>query len=169
MMSLMKHGARTIWLAAVLLPCLAPASAWAHALGAQCTPKGDKIHVEAYFEDDTPAQKASVQILDADEQEVAKGQTDVKGMWSFAAPPPGHYQVIIDAGAGHRVVQKLTIPRRGVETASPNSSSGAVTDSPSREEFISFPWAKVMLGVGTIAALAFAFVLSRKAATGAPR
>jgi nickel transport protein len=168
MMSLMKR-ARAIWLATVLLPCVLPASAWAHALGVQCTPRGDKVHVEAYFEDDTPAQKALVRVLDSAEEEVAKGYTDAKGLWSFDAPPPGRYQVIVDAGAGHRVVQMTTIPGRDVERASSSNPSAALSHAPTREEFTSFPWLKVALGVGTIAILAVAFMLSRKAATAASR
>jgi nickel transport protein len=161
----MKPARWTIWFAACLGPCVAPASAWAHALGAECTLKGDKVHVEAYFEDDTPAQQALVRVLDSAQQEVVKGQTDAKGLWSFDAPAPGRYQVIIDAGAGHRVAQKLTIPRRGAGAASSDTPSAPVSDAPSRAAFTSFPWLKVGLGVGTIGAVAVAFLLSRRASS----
>ena len=150
------------WIAAsALVAVTTPGSVHAHALGAACKLKGDKVHVEAYFEDDTPAQQALVRVLDGEQREVVKGQTDAKGTWSFAAPPPGRYQVVIDAGAGHREVQTITIPRRA-GTASSETPSSAISDAPTREEFTNFPWARVALGVGTIAILAFAFVLSRK-------
>jgi nickel transport protein len=162
--AIMKHARFAIWLTASLLSLFAcPRSASAHALGAECRLKGDKVHVEAYFEDDTPAQQAAVRVLDAEEHEIVKGQTDVKGFWSFDAPPPGRYQVIIDAGAGHRVVQKLTISERGIAGQTSQAPPAQVGDAPSREEFTSFPWLKVLLGVGTIAVLAAAFMLSRQA------
>ena len=148
--------------AALLALGTTPAYAWAHALGAECILRGDRVHVEAYFENDTPAQQALVRVLDSEEQEVAKGHTDTKGLWSSAAPPPGRYQVIIDAGAGHRVVHTMTIPRRVGTGQTAETSSAQVSETPTREEFTSFPWLKILLGVGTIAALAAAFLLSRR-------
>jgi hypothetical protein len=149
-----------VWMAPAAWALIAPGSARAHALGAQCVRKGDTVRVEAYFEDDTPAQQALVRVLDSEEQEVVKGHTDAKGLWSFATPASGRYQVIIDAGAGHRVIHKMTIP--GSRSAGAGENTSSISDAPTREQFTSFPWLKVMLGVGTIGVLAAAFMLSRR-------
>ena len=144
--------ARALGLAMLLL---APAAARAHALGAECRLDKGTVRVEAYFEDNTPAQQALVRVLDAGEREVAQGKTDAKGRWSFPAPAPGVYRVIVDAGGGHREVQKLTIPGSAAAT-------GPVGSGPSRAQFTGFPWIKVALALGTIALVAVAFVISRQ-------
>ena len=52
-------------LPALVLLVGVPANAFAHALGVACTLRGDKVEVEVFYDDDTPAQKAKVQVLNA--------------------------------------------------------------------------------------------------------
>jgi hypothetical protein len=147
---------------ALILILLAPAVAVAHNMDFECKLHAGKLHVEAYFEDDAPAQEALVRVVDAEGKEVLRGKTDAQGKWSSAAPPGGSYRVIVDAGAGHRAEHKLSIP---------DAVAAASTDEPvnlggARAEHTAFPWLRAALGVGTVAVLAVAFLLARQAARG---
>src|ERR1051325_9703612 len=88
----------------------ASGSACAHAVYVECKVQGDKLEVEAYYEDDTRAVHAKVQIVDGHKNVVANGTTDKNGQCSFAAPPPGEYEVLLNAGAGHRAKCSVTVP-----------------------------------------------------------
>jgi hypothetical protein len=143
------------WVISILtLPMLAP-MAWAHALGATCRLHGNRVEVEAYYDDDTCACDAVVTVLSSRKEKITEGRTDDNGRWSFAAPPPGKYQVVIDAGAGHRVTRQLIVPGAGP------SAQDAVLE-PTREEFTRFPWLKLSLGVGTIALMCAAFLVAKR-------
>jgi nickel transport protein len=144
---------------AVVLTLLVPAAALAHAMDFECRLQGGKLWIEAYFEDDAPAQQALVRVLDAEQREAIRGKTDADGKWSCAAPPPGRYRVIVDAGAGHRAEHPITVP----ET---NSSEQRVSLGGARAEHTQFPWLKAALGVGTIAGLSLAFLLARNMSRG---
>src|SRR5262249_14147848 len=85
-----------------------PASA--HALGAECSIRQSQVEVEAYSSDDTPARAAWVRVLDNRQNQVAEGRTDDRGRWSFPVPLAGNYQVIVDAGTGHRTQIQIRVP-----------------------------------------------------------
>jgi hypothetical protein len=135
--------------------------AHAHALGANGKLRDGKIEVEAYYDDDTPARNATVRLFDSDRREVATGRTDTKGVWLGPQLKPGLYEVVVDAGAGHRCTQKITVPALAsspeptepIEPAAP-----LLSDGPTREEFTRFPWLKLGMGVGLIAAVGVALV-----------
>jgi nickel transport protein len=144
-----------------LLALLAVAgTASAHALGADCTLRGGRVEVEAYFSDDTDARGATVRVLDGQGKALAEGHTDERGRWSFPAPPPGRYTVVVDAGAGHLARVRLNVPGPADGRAAPAATVPADTvrlsEGPTREEFTRFPWPRVGLGVGLIAALGLA-------------
>jgi hypothetical protein len=147
---------------ALAVACLlmTPMAASAHKLDAECRLKDGKVHVEAYFEDNTPAQQALVRVLDAQKQEVIRQKTDAEGRCSFDAPAPGTYRVVVDAGEGHRAEQKMIIPGAA---ARQQPAGTRVSEGPPREEFTRFPWLKVGLGLGTIGAVVLAFFVARLA------
>lgn len=142
----MRPGVRGWWEKAgltALLILTAAGPARAHALGAECRLRGGRVEVEAYYDDDTPAGGATVRVLDEHKEEVASGRTDAQGRWTFPAPPPGQYAVVVDAGAGHRTTRTLTIPG--------GAAAGTVSDGPPRAEFTRFPWGGLGIGLGLIA------------------
>lgn len=125
-------------LLAVVAVFLLPSIAFAHGIGVEAKLKGDRVHVEAFFDDDTPGSDAKVTITDSDAKVVAEGKTDAKGMWSFPAPAPGKYKVAVDAGGGHLAKTTLTIPP-GATPTSPAPTKPAeleviVSDGPTRAE-----------------------------------
>jgi hypothetical protein len=134
----------------------APTPAWAHALGAECTVKDGSVQVEAFFSDDSPAVHANIEIRDAREQVIAKGQTDAQGRWSFPAPTIGHYVVQVDAGAGHRARVSITI----LSPSAPVSET--ISAGPTRQEFTSFPYVKASVGLGSIFFISIALLAARK-------
>ena len=114
---------------------LAPGRSSAHALGAHWQIKGDRIHIEAYFSDDTPAQGALIRVSQlpnschAIEMQPIEFRTNAKGECSFERPGPGKYTIIVDAGAGHRKELALEIADRpalipGVALALGSASQG---------------------------------------------
>ncbi len=154
---------------AVLLVVLAGRPAFGHALGAECKLRGDRVEVEAYYDDDTAARGARVTVLDEGKKPVAEGRTDREGRWSFPAPKAGTYRVVVDAGEGHRTTVRVTVPPPDQRPAGPPAERpGAVpiSEGPDREEFTRFPWQRGALGVGIIggAGLALWVLLRRRRA-----
>src|SRR5437868_981986 len=96
-------GTRCLTLA-ILAVFFGGAQVHAHALGAGLRIDREKgrVHVEAFYDDDTPAANALVTVFDGNKETIAKGKTDAKGTWSFPCPPRGEYRVTVDAGDGHR-------------------------------------------------------------------
>jgi hypothetical protein len=155
--------------AAAVLACLvvafAPACAFAHALGVDCTLRGAKVEVEAFYDDNSPAQQAKVQVVNAKDEIVASGVTDAKGMWTFATPPPGKYAVRVDAGAGHRAKKTINVPAAEPTTAAvaqdvPTPAVSISEDGPTRAEFTRFPWAQVVVGVVVLGGVGGAFAVA---------
>ena len=134
---------------------LATSPAAAHALGAECRLRGGTVEVEAYYDDDSPANRARVRILDASGKAVAEGRTDAEGRWSFPTPPPGPYAVVVDAGDGHLVKLKMTVPDPPPgDAAGSQDKAVPVSEGRSREEFTRVPWGRVGLGLLALMALA---------------
>lgn len=135
-----------------------PLAASAHAIGVDARIFEDKVRVEAYFDDDTPARDAKVEVLDGDKVVVAEGRTDEKGYWTFAKPKPGKYSVRVDAGDGHAAKTTITVPG---ELAAVESKS--LSEGPSRESFTG--WQRLAftgVGLAVIAGLTAALRLARR-------
>jgi nickel transport protein len=144
---------------------IAAPRAEAHGLGAQCKRNGDRIELEAYYDDDTPAAEAKVSVEDGNKKIIAEGWTDTRGRWSFVCPPPARYLVVVDAGAGHRKVLRISIPAgEGPNATTPGENAAVaitVSDEPSRAEFTSFQWLKIGIGLAVIGGIGLAFWISR--------
>ena len=150
-------------LLASLCLVLVPTLGHAHAIGLDCTLRGNKVEVEVYYDDDSPAQKAKIEVVGVMEEIIISGITDEKGKWSFAAPVPGKYEVRVDGGAGHRAKRSLTIP--GPKTAESKSvdpalaPDAAMSEGADRAEFTSVPWLKIVIGLFVIGSCAGVFLL----------
>jgi hypothetical protein len=140
-----------------------PAWGLAHDLGVEARLKDGHVHLEAYYDDDTAASEAKVRVTDTDNHLVTSGRTDEKGKWVFPAPQPGRYLVTVDAGGGHRVTIRLTIPQgakppdgkeAGTVSQEQQSAAEVVSEGRTREEFTRFPWARLLMGLAAIALLA---------------
>ena len=123
--------------------------AFGHKLIVDPTPVGERLRVEAYYEDDTPAQSARVTVI-IDGKTVAEGQTDDKGVWTCPKPAPGTYTVrVVDHG--HAGKETVVIP-------DPNASPPVVTadlgpPTEERSEKTRTPWGRLAIGLAVIAGL----------------
>lgn len=164
---------------AIVMLLLAPAWARAHAIGLDCTLRGDKVEVEAYYDDGSNAARAKIEVASADGKIVAQGTTDARGQWVFATPAAGKYEVRVDAGAGHRAKRAITIP---AATGAPGTTEPAkavpapagaippvltaeptvvpISDGPTRDDFTRTPWLKIAIGLAVIGSCCGAFLLA---------
>lgn len=140
---------------ALLFVLVVVPAARAHALGADVKLRGNRVEVEAYYSDDTPARDARVTVRERGEQMIAEGRTDDLGRWHFPAPHPGQYTVVVDAGAGHRKTVSVTIPDNPPADAT-------VSSGPTRDEFTRFPWDRLVFGLAIIAASAIGWRTLRR-------
>lgn len=157
------------------LPFCPVTSAHAHALGAECKLRGDHLEIEAFYSDDTPARHARVRILQADDAPpVFEGRTDEDGCWKCDKPKPGTYQVIVEAGLGHRAKLKVVVPdRQGEtwaaqdelpldETKAGTEHAVKISEGLTRQEFTELSWLKIAIGVVAIAGFSFALWAARR-------
>lgn len=129
--------------ALLALPALAPA----HAVGVEAKLVGDAVRIEAFFDDDTPAEGAKVAVHDGANALIAEGKTDATGGWAFAVPPAGKYTVRVDAGDGHATTTVVTVPPHPVADAT------AISAGASRAAFTGWQrWAAAAVGLAGIAA-----------------
>ena len=142
---------------ALLMLALLPAMTYAHNVGVECKIRGDKVEVEAYYDDSTDAAQAKVRVVNAEGMEIASGVTDDKGRWSFAMPAPGKYEVHLDAGAGHRANTNVVISSASQGAIVPPET---ISEGPPREEFTRTPWLKLAIGLIVIGGLSGAFLLA---------
>lgn len=135
---------------AVVAICLAFASvAQAHAVGIDVKLHDGKVTIEAFYDDDTPAPDAKVAVFNAANVMIAEGKTDDHGVWIFAAPFAGKYEVRVNAGAGHTAKTTFTIPPMAIETAS-------IADGPDRAAFTGpMRWVMAAIGLAAIGSLTF--------------
>jgi len=113
-----------------------PSAALAHGIGVEAKLKGDRVAVEAFFDDDTPAADAKVAVTAEDGKVVAEGKADAKGMWSFPVPAPGKYKVVVDAGGGHLAKTTITIPARPAAVPGTTTPCGSSFPSSIESEVI---------------------------------
>jgi hypothetical protein len=146
-------------LLAIGMSAFSPNLAAAHALLVDCNLRNGKVEVEAFYDDDTPAPKARVKVVNAEGQVVAGGETDQKGRLSFAMPAPGKYVVVVNAGAGHRKEKTIEVPARPDESMAPKNEA-TIGDGPKRDDLTRIPWLKIAIGLVIIGGLSGAFLLA---------
>jgi hypothetical protein len=138
---------RTLELLAAVVLALTAGPVLAHAVGLSCKLLEKTVHVEAYFSDDTPASDALIVVKNEREEIVTQGKTDDKGVWNFDRPAPGRYVVSVDAGAGHRAKETLTVPELA---GAARAVDDHPVDGPGREEFTRIPWGRLAAGLAII-------------------
>lgn len=160
-----------IRLIGTVLSCLAfSAPAFAHKLIVDCRIDGDRLRVEAYYDDETPAQQAKIVVEDEQKKVVADGRTDDRGLWSCPAPVPGKY-VIRAESVGH-VGKKTLVIDDSAATKTPSDSRGANQTisaressspaEPNQRESTQTPWLRIGIGFVVIALLCGTLLLIRR-------
>lgn len=98
----------------ILLLGLTPLSAGAHGLGIEARLRAGTLHLETYFDDNSPVAHAQVRLLNQENQTLVEAETNAEGLYSLPAPPPGIYRVEIHGVDGHFAKASLTIPETPV-------------------------------------------------------
>ncbi len=92
-----------------------------HKLCAKIELQGDKLIVEAFYDNDIPAENAKVKLLQQ-QKTLAEATTDDKGLCTLTIPPAGDYLLDISAGGGHRTEVAFTIGAEAVADAGDTKS-----------------------------------------------
>jgi len=98
------------YLCGILLVGLTPFSAGAHGLGIEARLRAGTLHLEVYFDDNSPVAHAQLRLLDRENHLLVEAITDAEGVYSLPAPAPGAYRVEIRGEDGHFAKASLTIP-----------------------------------------------------------
>lgn len=98
-------------MALLLLLTLVP-----HDLCAKVERQGNQLLIEAWFDNDTPADQAAVRILQ-NEKVISESKTDERGLCSMPSPDPGSYVLQVHAGGGHRTEVPFSIESQKTEQA----------------------------------------------------
>src|SRR5262245_13880228 len=133
---------------AALLTLASPA--FAHRLLFDYKVDGAELRVEAYYDDDTPAQQTKV-IISFEGTTVAEGRTDDRGVWTCPKPSAGTYSLRIE-GVGHAT--KGTLEIRDQPAPAPELDDRAARTST--------PWRRIGLGIGIIAGVTILSYVLRK-------
>ncbi len=123
-------AAFVVWLAS-------QSSVFAHKLHVEANLSGDRVRIDAYYEDDTPAQDARVTVS-KDGVTVLEGKTDEHGTWTFPRPTIGSYLVKVES-VGHAAKTEFAIG--GMEVSSEPETRAANTRT---------PWGRLGLGIGLL-------------------
>jgi hypothetical protein len=149
--------------AAALLVWCPPA--FAHRLHVDPKPRGDQLRVEAFYEDDTPAQDARITVRLGDHL-VAEGRTDEKGVWTCPLPKPGTYTVRA-VSAGHADTATLTVPPPPPTTAA--AAPPAPQPEDDRGSRTGTQWAGLAAGLAIIGGLWLVWRVTRRATANVSR
>jgi len=156
---------RSLGILIALVLLLSPRILWAHNLLAQATLHPDKIELEAFYDDRTPAKAALVKVL-LDDKVVLEEKTDARGFCTLPRPEPGDYRILVNAGAGHRRTIELHVP--ALPTSAQPAQPSPVAESVRRADKTHYPWLEVLIGLGCIGLISLIYwaartVLSRRA------
>ena len=135
-----------------IMACLllaAPASA--HKLMVDCRLKDDRVRVEVFYDDDTPAQQAKVIVENENKEVIAEGKTDERGLWSYPVPAPGKY-IIRAESVGHNAREVLVVP----------ADKPTPEEAPATRTTTETPWLQIGVGLGVIAILCTGALLFRR-------
>jgi len=133
-------------------------SAFAHRLHVDPKVVGDQLRVEAYYDDDTPAQEAKITVRSGD-MTVAEGRTDEKGVWTCPKPAAGKYTVRAES-VGHAATESLDIN----EIAASEPVASDESKSAQRLANTRTPWRNLAVGLGLLGTVCLGWLFTRKAA-----
>lgn len=116
-----------------------------HNLCAKVDIQGANLRIEAFYDNETPADGAKVKLI-SNKTTLREAITDERGLCSIPAPAAGNYTIEVNAGGGHRTEITFTI-----EAALDEQTAGADKESVFQRRI----WGAI-IGLGVIVALTFA-------------
>ncbi|HMO35608.1 MAG TPA: carboxypeptidase-like regulatory domain-containing protein [Gemmatales bacterium] len=109
-----------------------------HKLCAVVQMAGDKLQIEAWYDNETPAENAVVSLFLKNKQ-LQQSRTDERGICTLTIPPAGDYRVQVEAGGGHRTELVFSIAMEIL-----------ADDSDSKETVSNRRWWGMLLGIAII-------------------
>ncbi len=97
-MSMVKYFFASVMLVSLLFS----GKALAHKVNVFAYADGGKIYTESYFPSGDPVEKGRLKVYDSGGSQVAEGETDKQGHFSFEIPKIDDFRIVIDAGMGHK-------------------------------------------------------------------
>jgi hypothetical protein len=126
--------------------CLAgPEAVSAHELCLKAEKRDNRLYVEAWYDNDTPADAATVRVL-LDGRVVKEGKTDERGVWTTDCPAAGKYRLRATDGGGHQAEIDFDI------VASGEPQQAGTT----KEEVSQRRWTGALLGLAVVGVLTLA-------------
>jgi hypothetical protein len=116
-----------------------------HNLCAKVDIQGTNLRIEAWFDNETPADNAKVKLI-TNKKTLQEAVTDERGLCSIPAPGAGNYTIEVNAGGGHRTAITFTI-----EAAVEEQTVGA-----DKESVFQRRWLGAVIGLVIILAMTFA-------------
>lgn len=159
-------------LLALVFPWLTAQNASAHGLGIEARLQDSTVHIQVYYDDNSPVSNGKLRLLDAANLLLLEGTTNAQGLFSFPSPPVGKYQVEVHVDDGHFAKTTIAIPPPSSSDAS--SENAMVSDGLSRADRTGArKWVMAVFGLVVIAAGAmllqwFSQKRNPKAPSGSP-
>lgn len=116
-----------------------------HKLCAEVKLVGDRLQVEAWYDNDLPADNTKV-ILYRDKVVISEGKTDERGLCQLPIPLAGNYRVEVNAGGGHRIEVTFEI------AAEPIVAAGETKEQSQRRRWIGMTLGLCLIFVSTVLA-----------------
>ncbi|MEZ6143594.1 MAG: hypothetical protein R3B84_23770 [Zavarzinella sp.] len=130
--------------------------ALAHRMLLSVTTRGNQVQVEAYYEDDTPAEGALI-FFAKNEKNQFEAKTNERGVWTGKLPETGNWEILVKH-FGHSAKTTYSAPSE-VVTAPTNENPVPVAEKSSSDSELealpthpkpAYPWQRVLLGVGIL-------------------
>jgi nickel transport protein len=119
-------------LLALVFPLLTAQIASAHGLGIEARLQDSTVHIQVYYDDNSPVSNGKLRLLDAANLLLLEGTTNAQGLFSFPSPPVGKYRVEVHVDDGHFTKTTIAIPPPSSSDAS--SENAMVSDGLSRAD-----------------------------------
>ncbi|MBM4097862.1 MAG: hypothetical protein ACKO9Z_11380 [Planctomycetota bacterium] len=140
-------------LLALAIAFLAPGNGWSHGIGVEAKIVGPTVFVTGFHDDDSPAAGAKAAVFSTGGPQVAQGELDSTGKWSFPMPKGGDYRIEISGDDEHRAMVRLSVPEGSPAVGPTPQQSGQASQAAPRH--VLSMWIMVALAAGTaVAALA---------------
>ena len=115
----------------LLLIGVVSSTAYAHKVNVFAYVEGDQVYVQGYFSDGIKAKNSEVTVSASDGRQLAHGQTNEEGAFTFPIQGQQHaLHIVLNAGLGHQATYDIPADEMADTPAMPDTTSPPVTSSP---------------------------------------
>lgn len=115
----------------LILMGLVTSTAYAHKVNVFAYVEGDQVYVQGYFSDGIKAKNSEVTVSASDGRQLAHGQTNEEGAFTFPIQGQQHaLHIVLNAGLGHQATYDIPADEMTDTPAVPEPASMAATGDP---------------------------------------